>query len=156
MALPGQGRFGMRGRGETPLDIAAYLDEVPATFANGHATEHSYRPALEKLFQSIDPELEVINEPKRSEGGMPEFLFQRDGVPIVWAEAKDIDKDLITLKGCSVEQRKRYEKAYPNLIYTNGVDFKFILIVASLANTRGQKAKWPLVGTSHEHRAEIR
>ena len=53
---------------------------------------------------------------------MPDFLFQRDGVPFGWAEAKDIDKDVIALKGYSKEQRQRYENAYPNLIYTNGVE----------------------------------
>jgi hypothetical protein len=57
---------------------------------------------------------------------MPDFLFQRGDIPLGWAEAKDIDKDVIKLKGYSTEQRKRYEKAYPNLIYTNGVDFEFI------------------------------
>jgi len=57
---------------------------------------------------------------------MPDFLFQRNGVAFGWAEAKDIDKDVIKLKGYSVEQRKRYENAYPNLLYTNGVDFEFI------------------------------
>ena len=57
---------------------------------------------------------------------MPDFLFHRDGVPFGWAEAKDLPKDVIRLKGYSVEQRKRYENAYPNLIYTNGVDFEFI------------------------------
>lgn len=106
--------------------ISDYLDKVIALFRSGHATEHSYRPALFDLFQSIDPRLTVINEPKQSEGGMPDFMFQRDGVPIGWAEAKDIDKDVIKLKGYSVEQRKRYEAAYPNLLYTNGVDFEFI------------------------------
>lgn len=108
------------------LDIADYLDEVSFKYLTGHATEHSYRPALEALFRSIDPALTVINEPKKSEAGMPDFLFERNGVPFGWAEAKDIDKDVIRLKGYSVEQRKRYEKAYPNLIYTNGVDFEFI------------------------------
>lgn len=106
--------------------ISEYLEKVIAQFKSGHATEHSYRPALNDLFQSIDPALTIINEPKQSEGGMPDFMFQRDGVPIGWAEAKDIDKDVIKLKGYSVEQRKRYEAAYPNLIYTNGVDFEFI------------------------------
>lgn len=106
--------------------ISEYLERVIAQFKSGNATEHSYRPALNDLFQSIDPALTVINEPKQSEGGMPDFMFQRDGVPIGWAEAKDIDKDVIKLKGYSVEQRKRYEAAYPNLIYTNGVDFEFI------------------------------
>lgn len=108
------------------MDIAAYLDQVRSKFASGQATEHSYRPALQMLFESIDPALSVINEPKKSEAGMPDFLFARNGVPIGWAEAKDVDKDVIRLKGYSVEQRKRYEKAYPNLIYTNGVDFEFI------------------------------
>ncbi|MDP1912163.1 type ISP restriction/modification enzyme [Brevundimonas sp.] len=106
--------------------IPEYLERVIAQFKSGQATEHSYRPALNDLFQSIDPSLTVINEPKQSEGGMPDFMFQRDGVPIGWAEAKDIDKDVIKLKGYSVDQRKRYEAAYPNLIYTNGVDFEFI------------------------------
>lgn len=108
------------------MQIAQYLEQVRAQYASGRATEHSYRPALYALFQSIDAKLTVINEPKQSEGGMPDFMFQRHGVPIGWAEAKDIDKDVIKLKGYSVDQRKRYEAAYPNLIYTNGVDFEFL------------------------------
>jgi hypothetical protein len=108
------------------MNIQDYLDQVRAKYASGQATEHSYRPALQALFESIDPALSVINEPKKSEAGMPDFLFQRNGVPFGWAEAKDVDKDVIKLKGYSVEQRQRYVKAYPNLIYTNGVDFEFI------------------------------
>jgi Type ISP C-terminal specificity domain/N-6 DNA Methylase len=108
------------------VNVSAYLDQVRAKFASGQATEHSYRPALQALFESIDPAVTVINEPKKSEAGMPDFLFERNGVPFGWAEAKDVDKDVIRLKGYSVEQRKRYVKAYPNLIYTNGVDFEFI------------------------------
>ena len=108
------------------MDIAGYLSTVQEKFASGHATEHSYRAALEGLFRSIDDTIKVINEPKRSEGGMPDFLFLRDGVIFGWAEAKDVRKDILKLKGYSVEQRKRYENAYPNLIYTNGVDFEFI------------------------------
>lgn len=114
------------GSDKKRMDIAAYLEEVREQFESGHATEHSYRPALFRLFQSIDPAIIVVNEPKRGDAGMVDFLFERDGVPFGWAEAKDIDKDVIRLKGYSIEQRKRYEKAYPNLIYTNGVDFEFI------------------------------
>lgn len=108
------------------MNIQSYLDQVRAKYASGQATEHSYRPALQLLFESIDPALTVINEPKRSDTGMPDFLFRRGDVPVGWVEAKDVDKDVIKLRGYSVEQRKRYEKAYPNLIYTNGVDFEFI------------------------------
>ena len=108
------------------LNISDYLADVQAKFATGQATEHSYRPALQKLFEAIDPTLSVINEPKKSDAGMPDFLFQRGDVPVGWCEAKDVDKDVIKLKGYSIEQRKRYERAFPNLIYTNGVDFEFI------------------------------
>lgn len=108
------------------MNIAAYLDEVIRLFKTGQTTEHSFRPALEGLFRSVDPKISVINEPKKSDAGMPDFMFMRGDVPIGWCEAKDIDKDVIRLKGYSVEQRKRYEAAYPNLIYTNGVDFEFI------------------------------
>lgn len=108
------------------MDIAGYLDEVVAKFRTGQATEHSYRAPLERLFESISDDLTVINEPKRSDAGMPDFIFQRKDVPVGWVEAKDVDKDVIALKGYSKEQRKRYEAAFPNLIYTNGVDFEFI------------------------------
>lgn len=108
------------------IDIATYLNEVIAKYQTGQATEHSYRAPLERLFESIDDSLTIINEPKRSDAGMPDFIFQRKDVPVGWVEAKDIDKDVIALKGYSKEQRKRYEAAFPNLIYTNGVDFEFI------------------------------
>lgn len=108
------------------MDIGGYLEEITRIYNSGDATEHSYRAPLQRLFESIDGDASVINEPKRSEGGMPDFLFQRDGVAFGWAEAKDLPKDVIKLKGYSVEQRKRYENAYPNLLYTNGVDFEFI------------------------------
>jgi type I restriction-modification system DNA methylase subunit len=108
------------------MQITEYLDQIRSKYQSGQATEHSYRPALEALFRSVDPTVTVINEPKKSEAGMPDFLFERNGVPFGWAEAKDIDKDVIRLKGYSIEQRKRYERAFPNLIYTNGVDFEFI------------------------------
>ncbi|MDN3644846.1 N-6 DNA methylase [Pontixanthobacter aestiaquae] len=108
------------------MDIAGYLAEITEIYDGGEATEHSYRAPLQRLFESIDDSARVINEPKRSEGGMPDFLFHRDGVAFGWAEAKDLPKDVVKLKGYSVEQRKRYEAAYPNLLYTNGVDFEFI------------------------------
>ena len=104
------------------MDIDEYLAEVRRLWITGQATEHSYRPALQALFRAIDPALDVIDEPKKSEGGMPDVLFRRNAISIGWAEAKDLDKDVIRLKGYSVEQRRRYEAAYLNLLYTNGVD----------------------------------
>ena len=81
------------------MNIGEYLEQVRTTYATGQATESSYRPAIQRLFGSIDPALAVINEPKQSDAGMPDFLCQRGPVPIGWAECKDINKDIIRLKG---------------------------------------------------------
>ena len=71
------------------MDIAGYLEQVRHAYESGHATEHSYRPALHALFKSIDPAVTVINEPKKSEGGMPDFLFNRGEIPEAGLAAKD-------------------------------------------------------------------
>jgi hypothetical protein len=42
------------------MDIQGYLTEIRALAASGQATEHSYRPALARLFKSIDADLTAI------------------------------------------------------------------------------------------------
>lgn len=111
------------------MDVATYLDRVRKLYASGQTTEHSFRPALHELFQSIDPELQVINEPKHlTDVGAPDFVFNRGEVSIGWCEAKDIGKDVrkFATGDYSKGQKDRYRKGLPNLIYTNGLDFEFI------------------------------
>lgn len=111
------------------MDIAGYLAKIRALYASGQTTEHSFRPALYDLFQSIDPALTVINEPRRTiDVGAPDFVFQRGDVSIGWCEAKDIGKDIrkFAATDYSKAQKDRYRKGLPNLIYTNGLDFEFI------------------------------
>ena len=111
------------------MDIQGYLSEIRALYASGQTTEHSFRPALAKLFSSVDGALTVINEPKHiTDVGAPDFVFQRGDVAIGWCEAKDIGKDVrkFAANDYSKEQKARYKKGLPNLIYTNGLDFEFI------------------------------
>lgn len=111
------------------MNIDGYISEIRALYASGQTTEHSFRPALAKLFGSIDPALTVINEPKHiTEVGAPDFVFQRGDVAIGWCEAKDIGKDVrkFAANDYSKAQKDRYRKGLPNLIYTNGLDFEFI------------------------------
>ena len=111
------------------MDIQGYLAEVRVLYASGSSTEHSFRPALAKLFGSIDPALTVINEPKHlTDVGAPDFVFNRDDVAIGWCEAKDIGKDVRKFAATDYgkAQKERYKKGLPNLIYTNGLDFEFI------------------------------
>lgn len=111
------------------MDIQGYVSEIRALYASGQTTEHSFRPALAKLFGSIDPALTVINEPKHlTDVGAPDFVFNRGDVAIGWCEAKDIGKDVRKFAAAdySKAQKERYKKGLPNLIYTNGLDFEFI------------------------------
>lgn len=111
------------------MDVQGYLDEVRRLYASGQTTEHSFRPALARLFESIDPALTVINEPQHmTKVGAPDFVFQRGDVAIGWCEAKDIGKDVrkFAATDYSKAQKERYRKGLPNLIYTNGLDFEFL------------------------------
>lgn len=111
------------------MDIQAYVSEIRALYASGQTTEHSFRPALAKLFSSIDSSLTVINEPKHlTDVGAPDFVFNRGEVAVGWCEAKDIGKDIrkFATHDYSKAQKDRYKKGLPNLIYTNGLDFEFI------------------------------
>lgn len=111
------------------MDIQGYVGEIRALYASGQTTEHSFRPALAKLFGSIDPALTVINEPKHlTDVGAPDFVFNRGDVAIGWCEAKDNGKDVrkFAATDYSKAQKERYKKGLPNLIYTNGLDFEFI------------------------------
>ncbi|OIO54802.1 hypothetical protein AUJ46_02335 [Candidatus Peregrinibacteria bacterium CG1_02_54_53] len=101
--------------------VSAYLQALTKEFASGHATEHTYRPALKDMFTAIT-KLNVHNEPKGSSHGRPDFIFVKGNIPIAWAEAKDLHIDLDKVE--KSEQMGRYY-GYPNLILTNGLEFRF-------------------------------
>lgn len=121
------------------MDIKEYLSEVIRIHKTGVATEHSYRSALQNLFSTITDDVKALNEPRRVKCGAPDFLINRGEIVIGHVEAKDLGKDLSTLKGTEADQKVRYLKALPNLIYTNCLDFEFyregvLLTKISIAN----------------------
>jgi len=104
--------------------IRRYLGEVAAKFKTNQAQEHAYRPAFERLMESF-PDTRAINEPKRSEHGAPDFVFQKISSPRIlkgYAEAKDLNGDLD--KEEKTNQMQRY-RGYSNLILTNYLEFRF-------------------------------
>ena len=104
--------------------VKRYLTEVSEQFHSGQAKEHAYRPALQRLMSSFDDVI-VINEPKRSEHGSPDFVFQKKSNPRIlkgYAEAKDINIDLDKTE--KSEQLQRYQ-AYANLFLTDYLEFRF-------------------------------
>jgi len=102
--------------------IQKYLSQIETLLKSGQATEHSYRPALKDVFTEIT-KLYVVNEPKRSKHGAPDFIFVNSSeTPVCWAEAKDIGVSLDKIE--KSEQMSRYY-GYANLILTDGLEFRF-------------------------------
>ena len=46
-------------------EITQYISECNALYKAGNATEHSYRPALKTLLETMMPQHTATNEPKR-------------------------------------------------------------------------------------------
>ncbi|MHB8968244.1 MAG: N-6 DNA methylase [Thermoleophilia bacterium] len=109
---------------ETIKIIEQYVGEVLTQYKSGHAKEHAYRPALERLMTSFE-NVTAINDPKRSAHGNPDFVFlnksNRD-IILGYAEAKDIDISLDKTE--KTDQMRRYG-GYENLFLTNYIEFRF-------------------------------
>lgn len=106
--------------------VSKYLLDIIHEFNTGVAKEHSYRPALKSLFESIASDITAINEPARGTFGAPDFLIKHKENTIGFAEAKDIGIcRLDNLSEREIEQKERYLDALPNLIYTDYLEFRF-------------------------------
>ena len=103
--------------------VLTYYRKLKATHASGAATELSYRSALQELLEALDSNIEVINEPKQAQFGAPDFVLQRDGLPIGYVECKDLHIDLDI--AARSEQLERYRTACDNLILTNYLEFRW-------------------------------
>jgi type I restriction-modification system DNA methylase subunit len=122
--------------------IEDFISTVIATHSTGVATEHSYRPALQELFNSLADGVTAVNEPKRVACGAPDFNINRGEILIGCVEAKDLDVALRKMKGANKNQQDRYREAQPNLIYTNCLDWDFyrngeLLASVTIANFHG-------------------
>ena len=107
--------------------LKIYIDELNKQYRTGIAREHSYRPALKDLLQSLLPKMVVTNEPAHFECGAPDYIIQRekDHQPVFFVEAKDVnDKDLDGRnKNGHKEQFDRYKQALDYIIFTDYLDF---------------------------------
>jgi predicted helicase len=105
------------------MNIQQYIANVSAIFNKGNATEHSYRGDLQQLLQSMLPDVDITNEPKRIECGAPDYILSRRQIPVGYIEAKDIGVELG--HKAHKEQFDRYKAALDNLIITDYLQFHF-------------------------------
>ena len=103
--------------------IPEYLRKIEKALAAGNATEHTYRPALQALIESMEPDVGATNEPKREKCGAPDYIVSKAGMPIGYIEAKDVGKPLDVIE--REEQLKRYRQGLHNLILTDYLEFRW-------------------------------
>ena len=105
-------------------DLRAYCRAISQVLATGQATEHSYRPALQTLVQRLGGDgVVAVNEPSHVACGAPDFIVQRQGVPIGHIECKDLPANLHAVE--TTEQLARYRAGLPNLILTDYMEFRW-------------------------------
>ncbi len=109
------------------MTIEQYLKNIDERYRLGNATEHTFRGDLQQLIESLVPEIQATNEPKRQSCGAPDYILTKKGIPIGFIEAKDIgDKDLEGAKKTgNKEQFDRYKASLTNLVFTDYLDFLF-------------------------------
>lgn len=107
--------------------VKKYVAEVSKQFASGQATEHSYRPALKALLESLLPKYTVINEPSRIECGAPDYILAKGTgaslIPVAFVEAKDVGDSDLDGNNKHKEQFNRYKKSLDHLLFTDYLDF---------------------------------
>jgi hypothetical protein len=103
--------------------VQGYLREVGRTCAGGNATEHSYRPALKALVESLAPGIRATNEPRRVACGAPDLIVERRAEPVGYIECKDVGQPLDEAE--SSEQLTRYRQGLEHLILTDYLEFRY-------------------------------
>ena len=104
--------------------IRSYLKAIADRHDSGYATEHSYRPDLQSLIETLGGDgMKAINEPSHVECGAPDFIVELNGTPIGHLECKNVGTDLHNVE--QSEQLKRYREGLPNLILTDYLEFRW-------------------------------
>jgi len=133
---------------EKPFD--EYLRQINEAYLRGDATEHTHRPALKKLIESLGKKLTATNEPRRVKCGAPDFVVTRRkrtlDEKIGYIECKDIGTNLS--QAAKTEQiKKRYLPGLHNFVLTDYIEFRWyvsgeVRLAARLANEGiGEKFK---------------
>ena len=105
-------------------ELRLYVKELNREYETSQATEHSYRPALKNLLETLGGEgVKALNEPSHVECGAPDFIVEKNGVPIGHVECKDIGVNLDAVQVS--EQLERYKDGLPNLILTDYIEFRW-------------------------------
>lgn len=126
------------------MSLQVYLSNITKAFIAGNATEHTHRPALKDLIESLSTGIVATNEPRRVKCGAPDYIITKGHTPLGYIEAKDIGKPLAEVE--RGEQLKRYLESLGNLVLTDYLEFRWYVagqhrLTARLASVVNGKIK---------------
>lgn len=103
--------------------IATYIKELDRLYLTGLTTEHSFRPALQKLLENLC-QCTVVNEQSHIDCGAPDLTLLRNNLPIAFVEAKNLEDGDLDGRRKNKEQFDRYKVSLDTVIFTDYLDFK--------------------------------
>lgn len=57
--------------------VSQYISDIQKVLQSGDSREHPYRPAFQRLTESLAPDVQIINELAYTGGNVPYFLFEK-------------------------------------------------------------------------------
>ncbi len=103
--------------------VTAYIKELDRLYLTGLTTEHSFRPALQKLLEQVC-ECTVVNEQSHIDCGAPDLTLLRNNLPLAFVEAKNLEDGDLDGRRKNKEQFDRYKSSLDTVIFTDYLDFK--------------------------------
>ncbi|MEK7353021.1 MAG: N-6 DNA methylase, partial [Chloroflexota bacterium] len=104
--------------------IHDYIKAIEKELAAGNTTEHTHRPALKTLLESLNPAITATNEPQHiTDVGAVDFRIIKNKLATGYVECKDIGINLD--EALKTDQLQRYLKAFHNLVLTNYLEFRW-------------------------------
>jgi len=103
------------------ISFDTYLKSIQKNLQKG--SERSHYPALKDLLDDPVKGIDAVIEEKGNKAGIPDFTVKRRELLVGYVEAKDVGLDLDQIE--KTEQLKRYLEAFPNLVLTNYIEFRW-------------------------------
>ncbi|MEG4336714.1 type ISP restriction/modification enzyme [Microcoleus sp. D3_18_C2] len=126
------------------ISFDAYLKSIQNNLQKG--SERSHYPALKNLLDDSDKGIDAVIEEKGNKAGIPDFTVRRRELLVGYVEAKDVGLDLDQIE--KSEQLQRYIEAFPNLVLTNYLEFRWYV--------NGKRRQKEILADRNENKLQVR
>lgn len=126
------------------ISFDAYLKSIQNNLQKG--SERSHYPALKDLLDDSEKGIDAVIEEKGNKAGIPDFTVRRRELLVGYVEAKDVGLDLDQIE--KSEQLQRYIEAFPNLVLTNYLEFRWYV--------NGKRRQKEILADRSENKLQVR